>query len=279
MKQQIKEFVTMGDLVNYVTNTPIHPSNVDGRRSSRDTTRPGFHGTDNYDEACKLARDGWPEGLEKLTSKLDLCLGKGKSRYRVNDVAGDYPDIGRFLSGVPVCMSRRVIDQGRKRPIIDIIMNVSYSGNTSQDAIINYGAAVASAVDELETAGFRVNIQIGCMVKGNETGTLYGCLVNAKTAGESLDLDRLIFFIAHPSFFRRFGFGYFEIAMNYDELGYGYGKVGTMDQKDLGQETIFFPGSTTLNNDCRSLDKARDYVKGIIRGSRPDLFNDVSEAA
>lgn len=275
MKQELMEFSTVGDFVQYVKETPVHPTNIKRERRSHLTgnERLRFTGTHNFNQACELALNGWPKGLENLTSKLDLCLANGKSRYRVNDVAGDYPDIGRFLSGVPVCMSRRVINDGLKRPIIELIFNATYSQYVSADSIMCYGAAIASVVDELETLGFRVGLKVVNISTTNVTNRKSGVLVTIKQPQEALELDKAVFALAHPSFQRRLSSAWKETENTNEELGHGYGRATDMETKD---DAIYFP-----QHDCsyNTTGKAREYVKGIIRASRPDLFNDVSEAA
>ncbi len=269
-KQQITEFATVGDFITFTRDTPpLDPARNWSRDDSHATRN--FSTVKTFQDAVDLASKGWPEGLDKLTKKLDLCLGKGRSRYRMNDVAGDYPDIGRFLGGVPDSMSRRVINEGLKRPIIDIILNVSFAGNINPKSIINYGAALTSVMDELENAGFRVGVKI-CMVAENDKQT--GFLITIKTPSEALELDRMVYFMAHPSFLRALGVSFLERTV--PGIGHGYGYPKDLEGED---DSLYFGKPSNLNSDCSSLERARDYVKGIIRTARPDLFNDAIEAA
>ena len=278
MKEKFKTFETVQEFIDYTLNEPTDSTWNGKERASREGSN-SFTGTYTFSEACKLATDGWPDGLKKVTEKLGLSLSHGRSKIRIHDVAGDLPDIGRFLASQPDCMSRRVVQQGMKKPIIDIVLNGSYSAYINTDKIINYGAAIASVIDELENAGFSVGLQV-CGVTSSGKGC--GPIINIKKPGEPMEIDRMIFFTAHPSFFRRFCFSFFESTLDRPTLGHDYGIPQNLDKQHIPEGAIYFPCNKSgegVDNQCGSIEGAREYVKSIVRKQRPDLFPDEAQAA
>lgn len=275
-KTEVKRFETVQDFVDYTLNTPALASWQFAERHSRDTSRENWYGTKNIEEACKLAAQGWPEGLERMTKKMDMNLSKGRAKFRINDVAGDIPNIGRFLAGQPDSMTRRVVDQSIKKPIIDLTLNACFSFNVKAEHIMNYGAAIASAIDELEDAGFSVSLELGAI---NEYGKQRkGCMINIKKPSEPMDVDRMVFFVAHPSFFRRFCFSYWETVYESGLGDAGYGIISDFEKDDYAEGAIYFKSLNHLQP-CDTVENARAFVRKIIKQQRPDLFADDAEAA
>jgi hypothetical protein len=73
------------------------------------------------------------------------------------DVAGELPDIGRFLAGDPAHMKRHGHPKGH-RPIISLAINVIANAMITAQQMANYGAALVTVVDQIENAGRRVDL-------------------------------------------------------------------------------------------------------------------------
>ncbi len=274
MESIITEFSDIESFMDYITDD----NRVRGwktRSSQRLEEKNGcFFRTENFGEALNLAKNGWKEGLEKITQRLPLLLSIGRSKTRINDVAGDLPDIGRFIAGNPDSMTRRVINMGMKRPVIDLLYNGTFAARIEPDTIINYGAAVAVVIDELENSGFTVGLKI-CSASQN-SGVRLSPLVTLKKPGEVTELDRLIFFTAHPSFLRRLVFSYKESTITQSQCGSSYGSC--VELWEVPSDTVYFSNEGDLNRSCATPELAIQHVKSIVRKSRPDLFSE-SEAA
>ena len=185
-------------------------------QNSQDTGRRDFFWTDTYADAGKLFTSGWADGVarvnkhrEGLAAFLDAAK-TCKSKTFGWDVVGDFIDVGRVLSGEPECCGQE-FDNGDTvaRKVVSIRLNQCVSGAVSADAIAARGVAVLVAVDLLESCGIRCEVICSTATKGH--GLHLTANVTAKRANEIVDPDRLAFTVAHPSFFRRFGFRWMEL--------------------------------------------------------------------
>ena len=270
--EDIQHFEAPSDLLQYIKETPVDPSwGPGGSQRESVTGTQSFTASKSIEEAYGLAENGWPEGLEKIAQRMGMQPSFGRGRVRLHDVAGDLPDIGAFLAGSPLSMTRRIAALTTRQPVLDLVVNVAFYCGTTTDAMMNYGAAVAGMVDELEGMGFSLNLQVSCVaLVGSST---LGTVLTIKRAGEPLEMGRLVFFMAHPSYFRRFVFAHWETKMTRSELaGRSYGVP--RDLTGVGESALYFPSNNNLNHDCRTPDDARAYVRGVIRKQRPDLLDE-----
>ncbi len=174
-------------------------------------------------------------------------------------------------------MSRRVIRESSKRPIVDIVINASYSSIVSANTIMNYGAAIAIVIDELEDQGFSVGLHVGAAnAHSGKDGNTYGTLVEVKRSGERMDIDRLIFFTANPAFLRRFVFAYWETKYDGSTGGfqYGYGRIAEMEIKNYPDDSVYFGMQDgELNRSCNTVESAKAFIKKRIKTQRPDMVD------
>ncbi len=273
--QIIEKFSNVDSFMNYLEVTP--DKNWSDRKSKSD--RGEWAGTRDWQTAVDYAVKGWPEGMKKVTAKIGLNRALEKSKVREYDVFGERPEIGRFLSGVPVCMVRRVIKQSTRRPIVDIVINASYSSRVSADTIMNYGAAIAIVIDELEEQGFSVGLYVGAANEYKaEDGNNYGVLVDVKKSGEHMDLERMIFFTANPAFLRRMVFAYWETKYEgTSSFRYGYGRIDEMKKDNYPEDSVYFGMQDgELNRRCNTVEGARDFIRERVFKQRPDMIEGIA---
>lgn len=159
----------------------------------------------NYNDALRLAEQGWDEGVKLMHHGLRSMIGvnaSGINRWR-NDVAGEQPDIYRAIGGDPRSMRRKAFSQGGK-PVIHIVVNTAMQGNASDKQTLNYGIALLGLIDYLESRGKRVELdRLGVVTRdfGSGARSLQGWKV--KRASESADLSAIAFAIAHPACHRK----------------------------------------------------------------------------
>lgn len=189
----------------FVAQSLVVPRNC---RSSRRTNSPGFHGTANFEEAVSIARTGWPQGAARavaigasVSAAVRDVINANASSYAW-DVAGQFIDIGRYLTGEPECFGTIVEDaEAIKKPVVKLVVNLSASACVSADTLVARGVAVVAAVDILEAAGRRV--EVVAATAHHSYSTQLEIRIPVKSAGQPLDIDRLAFCLAHPSFYRR----------------------------------------------------------------------------
>jgi hypothetical protein len=213
------------------------------RRASRDATKDSWCGHASFDKACKLARDGWPEGLKRLNSfqeRIKSVIGNRTNKPLPEfDVTGQVLDVGLLMSGVPECFISLPDEpkEGRGK-IIDIVFSSSYSAGINSEKIFWRGAALVALIDVLESRG------LSCSVVSDSTvtrgyGNRYTLKTIVKGLGDVLDLDRIAFCACHAAFFRRLAFSIEECESNEvrDTFGFNDGGYGCpSDPEPVGSE-------------------------------------------
>lgn len=220
-------FESLPEVFRFLDSTPRK-----WRQSASEHNAP----RDNWDlgvgwqGALELARTGWVEGAAAIQEAAMAATGRPVTEREPHwgfDVAGDLPDVGRFMAGVPDNMRRRRKTVGRA-PIVTIALGVGTSGGTSAYAMANYGAALAALIDRLEASGRRVELYaISAVIDG---GHRIAISVRIKGADEPLDLAAVAFGVGHPAMLRRIVFAARERSPH--EMS-GYGGTATVEPRDL----------------------------------------------
>lgn len=268
MTDTVKQhFDTANDLIEYIKNTPV--DNSWGNQRASMGSDSGFLGTNTIEQAYNLALKGWPEGLSRISKDMSMINIGGRSKVQKYDVAGDYPIIARAIAGAPDSMTRRVSGHNRKRPVIDLLINIGANGGIQKYVIENRGVAIASVIDELESLGYSVGLKVLSHVNARSAG-IRTMTLTLKNAGESIDLEKLIFFMAHAAFLRRLCFAQRETTCTIELERQNYGST---EDVESWSEEIYFPSNHNMNKDCANLELAIQHVKNIVRSVYPDIFD------
>jgi len=218
---------------------------ISGAASRRRGDR-SWAGTDSFEEAMKLAREGWAEGLKDISDLSeeiwDVVGQEIKKQDFHYDVQGCVLDVDRFLVGEPENMiefhEEEEIGHGK---IVKIRVNNVASCGVSAKTMFLRGAAVVALIDALEKLGFSCEVYTADALarrwRGDEEVLQYE--VELRGPGDVLDMDRLAFGLAHPSWLRRMVFS----AMEQEErdirekfrVGGGYG-MPTESRGDTSEE-------------------------------------------
>ncbi|HEY0448535.1 DUF7192 family protein [Actinophytocola sp.] len=193
---------------------------VDAARMPETINGDGRHGDSEWAggtwaEALRLAVDGWPLALRDA----DVTVGALRERAGLGvaattleptwDVTGSEVDVGAYLAGVPECMvdatPRRTSRRGR---VVTFLVPTSYSHRTPHEQVRNRGIALATLCAAIIGAGHSVEIWSGwaCMVGADR----HAAVARVVSAGEPLDIGRLIFAVAHPLMLRRLWFAVWD---------------------------------------------------------------------
>jgi hypothetical protein len=209
---------------------------LDAARAPETIHGSGRHGGDDWcggswDEALRLAVDGWSLALREADVSVGALrerAGLGVSAITLEptwDVTGSEVDIGAYLAGVPECMvdavPRRTSTRGR---VVTFVVPATYLSTTPHVLVRNRGIALATLCAAIIGAGHSVEIWSGwsCMV-GRDRHTAMARVISA---GEPLDVGRLVFAVAHPLMCRRLWFAVWDAQprplarrMNADNYG------------------------------------------------------------
>lgn len=275
-KTVVHNFDSVGDYVRFVTDkSRTAPAGLTQSSEASGHNERSFSGTATFDEAVSLVEKGWAEGAEKvahwrgqLACFLDAAK-TAKSRQFAWDVTGDFVDVGKYLTGEPECFGSDADDgQQIASRVVSIRLNACVSGALQADAIVARGVAVLVAVDLLESLGRRCEVTVS---QATSTSGGYGghagstpdlnldCNVIVKRPGEPVDIDRLAYTVAHPSWFRRLGFKFMELG------GHSPSGCRVSDMTDKGRREGVVEVDSLLTFARLSEDSLREHVLEIVK--------------
>lgn len=253
----VDEFDCLADMANAADRPTKWPSNIASRDPSLD---PDWGGC-SFAEAIHLAKAGWPEGLSKAEQIIDFY--NRTNRWAVNaaidmDVVGAYPIVPAYCAGDPVCMVLPGNVLSSVKPILHIIVNRCASGSVSSSSIYNFGAALMICIDQIETIGTRVELEICIPSRPNydshDKQPNFLVRTKLKRPQQSLDKGQLIYGLAHPAVLRRMEFSLLEQKADmYVGYGSGHGQVEEMPKQLIPNGAVYLPSVSGGANDIKKV--------------------------
>ena len=241
---KVVEFESIQEFYEYITNTPTNAAFAkrEARHdlSSQDKDRVKWSGTESFEEAAELFRNGWTIGAQNLTQKLKLAETNKEvqTTYKnILDVCGYQAIVPLYLNGVPCNMVNRKMVPVKKK-VITINKAVCCSCSVSSETLMNESIKAFQIIKKIEATGIRVNLNL-------LISTGHVCVkIKLKSANERLNISKLAFPLVHPSMFRRLYFRFIEVYPTIpSSFAYGYGKVPiASDFKAVcGKDEILLP--------------------------------------
>jgi hypothetical protein len=250
--------------------------NGDGRHGRNPA--PGWAGA-RWDEALRLAVDGWPQPLAEVhleIAELRERAGLGTAAITLEpvwDVTGAEVDMAAYLAGVPECMVDSVPRHvSRRGKVVTFLLPAGYSHKAEHAAIRHRGLALATLCSALIGAGHSVEIWscfAGLVSTANKTR--FSAAARVLSAGEPLDVGRLVFATAHPAMLRRLWFAVWdaqraEVAKTLYDALYGTAPY-TCESADLPpqiSDPYIFPYLEAGDPQWRSLESALEWCRGMF---------------
>lgn len=235
MKRIVKEhFDSIDSLINTIMNRPKNESMRNANASTDGSV--SFTQTSSLKEAIDLLKNGYFEPLDKL-KKVDMNKShSGNAIKYSNEVVGHFAHVPNAIIGLPNSMIK-ISKTPRKVSTVNLIYCPVGAHYHDSNDFIEVGIKVLSVINTLELNGIRVKLQVSFnCAKDNNTATLG--TVSLKGYQEKLNLLKICFPIAHPSFLRRIGFKWIETVPNLNESGYAIGYGTTV------KDTSIFKKST-----------------------------------
>ena len=200
----------------------------------------------------KLALMGWQKGLEEIDKFQvrvnELITSKIVIHKPVYAVAGNFIDIGNYLSNDPECfISKEYNENIQDGKIIKIVCSISFSSAISPEIITQRGAIVCALIDAIEYAGYSTEVIANVAIashSANRCGSYkekgwFEVDVTLKKANQPLNRIDLAFCLAHPAMLRRIIFSAAEIEGWSDyTTNYGYPSKAT-NKGDIYIEEVF----------------------------------------
>lgn len=229
----------------------------------------------SWEDALRLAVDGWSVPLldtHVSVAALRERAGLGASVTTLEpawDVTGSEVDIGAYLAGVPECMVDAVPRQtSRRGRIVAFLVPAAYASRTPHRLITNRGIALATLCSAIIAAGHSVEIWSGFV--GLIDHHRIHAAARVVSAGEPLDLGRLIFAVAHPLMLRRLWFAVWD-AQHPDLASWvrdeRYGVPSHCLAEDLPEEVTdpyVFPYLQPGDPQWTDMDTALDWCHGMF---------------
>ena len=210
-------FDSFGEMLNYVeTNPNFCQSDKDGT--------DGWDGMRNFADASQLARDGWhdvrPE-VEKLLNQMsDVIADRLEIAPSMTwNVAGGVVDVGRYCGNEPMCMLDFPMEpQERMGKVVKLFIDYGASASFSGDFIMKRGIVLLALVDTLQKLGVSVEIYGETAITGGHS-TMHTTVTKLHDPTDRLDIDALMFTLAHPAMLRRMAFAVREMSSCAKEIG------------------------------------------------------------
>ena len=220
-KLRVESFDSFGDFYNYAKDN-------DTPQASNKDEYNNWSGTKSLAKACDLARNGWtavrPEVDELLSDLTDRLADKLDNLYKpMYDFGGAYVDMGRFVEGDPECMvTFQSVPEGAMGRVIKLVVAGTASSFIDPEHIRKRGVAVISLVDTINRLGFGVELWWDSTITGKD-GRDHSTAVKLHDSSDTLDINSVMFALAHPSMLRRLTFSVQEQSSTAKEQGVGGG--------------------------------------------------------
>jgi hypothetical protein len=169
--------------------------------------------------AAHMLIHGWTMHHEEVHRSVETELDELRDRINkfnheqtqsLLDVAGSWVDVDRFISGEPECMWEQQMNpavvNGR---VIRILINCTASHDVSDRALAARGSNVVAAVEAAQAMGFNAEIWVGEAVTPSSNRSSKAAnveIIRVKDYLDPIDIDSLMFCIAHPAMLRRIMF-------------------------------------------------------------------------
>ncbi|CAB4151733.1 hypothetical protein UFOVP587_31 [uncultured Caudovirales phage] len=197
------EFDSLGEYIRYAKDNP----------TPKDSNQPksgSFNYTETLAEACNLATHGWDEIRAEVDAQLDELVEHindafGEFYVSEHSTSGAFVDMGRFVTGEPECMVSFVSEpQARMGRVVKIVMNAVVSGHVPADLIKRRGIAVLALIDTIHKLGVGIELWWEESLAGGKQE--FSTLIKLHSSEEPMDINSLMFSLAHPDMLRRLQF-------------------------------------------------------------------------
>lgn len=179
-----------------------------GYMYNRESTNVDFRGTKTHEDADKLLING-----DTFTAKIiQGCNIQKKNNRTTNTIKQDFcgfvPNVGAVVSGSPINMYNVKQTTYRNTKVLNIVYFIGASYDVDKKDLAAAGAKLLNVINTLEAQGYRTNIFAArCIIPiingKKQKNSLLNLAIKIKDSGKHLNITKIAYPIAHPSFFRR----------------------------------------------------------------------------
>jgi len=184
-----------------------------------------FRGTHSYEESVELALNGYKDGcnsLMKASKRVQHCENVNR-KMPIIDITGFAPHVPNAITGVPKSMISHLPYQ-QKAKVLTLVYANADSADVDADQFIEAGRSILNLINTLETQGYRIALYstVVCSCRSEKVAMI----VKIKDWKQPLNMLKIAYPMAHPSFLRRQFFKWLETLPELTDSGFkfGYGK-------------------------------------------------------
>lgn len=213
-KYRMREFDSIDDLLQYAKTCP-NPNGINSHDHG-----PKYFDASSFDEAWDRAYNGWDTIRDKVDASLDPIRERLRElvdpvNTRVHDLIGYEPDIDRYVSGEIECMwDDMMVEAPHAGKVFTVLLDNSLSAAADKNKVIKTGAVVIALIEAFQMFGFELEIWVETTMRpmwGKSGGDDYlSYVTRVARAGETPDINAIMFPLANPDWCRRFLFGMME---------------------------------------------------------------------
>lgn len=179
-----------------------------GYMYDRKNTNVDFRGTRTHEEADKLLING-----DTFTAKIiRSCNTQKKNNRTTNTIKQDFcgfvPNVGAVVSGSPINMYNIKQTTYKSTKVLNLVYFVGASCATDKTELAEAGAKLLNVINTIEARGYKVNLFVAtCLIPQingrKRADSRLNLAIKIKDSGKHLNITKIAYPIAHPSFFRR----------------------------------------------------------------------------
>lgn len=209
------KFESFGEMLAYCKTNPEFGMSEHGDYS--------FTHTADFAEAYNLAKNGWHDVRAEVEQMLDTLTERLAERLDLAHVtnygvSGAIVDMGRYMMGDPECMMEFVQEPAeRMGKVVRLFVDYGASASYEAEFIRKRGVVILALVDTLNRLGVSCEIWGETAVRNGET--IHTTVTRLHDATEPMDIDTLMFALAHPSMLRRMAFCVREMSSVAKQIG------------------------------------------------------------
>lgn len=207
-----ERFESASAFVDAVSNRPVNDFWKNECRSSRESG-DSWYGTKTWEEAEQLARIGYAEVVDRVktasqraTQALFERVEAKPARPR-NGYVGGSPNVVRAMQGIPRDM-RSMQCRQKKTAGITLVYEVSANCGVDSQRMIDAGSRMVALIRLFERAQIPVRLIVSDT--GKSDGDVLACEVVIKDFHAPFNMQKIAYYLAHPSMHRRLWFSWLE---------------------------------------------------------------------
>ena len=217
------DFHSLTDLEVWLSGDP--PVNEKVFPSQKSTYMPESFAGAPLEEAIRYCHGGYDKEFQlfiQLKKEIEKANVKLLNvRRSVPSVVGSRPHVPNFVAGTPKTMFR--LDKAKEKKFVDIVINLAYTGETTESQIRNRGILTLNLINLYEQNNVGVNLY--AFEASYFMNEIFIAEIQLKRPGEVLNVGKCYYPLCGKEFIRRVLVRVKESMPFQQRWGIGYGGV------------------------------------------------------